>query len=140
MPTADLLEEMLPGVRPQTFVRREGTCLLWLGQTNVNGYAVVVSGRKHVLLHRLIFEVAKRPLRAGEVVRHAVRCPNRNCIEPLHLTAGTQADNMADMRQRVALGLPSNTPARKTEFRARQRDAIARSIPYVEPELPTEAR
>lgn len=122
-----------------TMVRRDHDtgCLIWVGSLTQSGYATARSGRDHVAIHRLIFEITHRRLRAGELVRHIIECPNRNCIEPKHLMAGSHADNMADMRERVARGLPATTPPRRQQFNARRRDAIRRSIPYTgDPPLP----
>lgn len=127
----DLRDEFSASNR--TLVRRDGECLLWLGTTNMYGYAVVKSGGVHVAMHRLIFEVTQRPLCAGEVVRHTDECRHRNCIEPGHLTAGTQADNMEDMRRRVASGRAPGYSYREQEFRARRRQAVRLSIPLDAP-------
>lgn len=111
-------------------IERTETCWLWHGQTNAEGYAVISSGGRRLLLHRLVFEITRRPLEAGEVVRHRWDvCLHRSCVRPAHLEAGTQADNMADVGRRRRAGLPSTSGgSRASEFRARRRAAIANSL------------
>jgi hypothetical protein len=46
--------------------------------------------------HRWGFEAQVRPLEPGEMVMHS--CDNPPCQNPAHWSAGTNADNMADMK------------------------------------------
>lgn len=68
------------------------------------GYAtawVLRDGRRHTTtLHRKLFYEATGQW--PEVVRHT--CDNPRCINLEHLVAGTQADNMRDMRERGRAG------------------------------------
>lgn len=68
----------------------------WLVKTSVrdkDGYGVMsLRGRKR-RMHRAMFD-AFNPGAVAPVVRHT--CHNPNCINPLHLAAGTQKENAAD--------------------------------------------
>lgn len=65
-------------------------------------------GRVHVYLHRFVYEQFYGELRAGEVVRHS--CDQPRCCNPAHLSAGTQADNIADMVARGRAGWQQGRP------------------------------
>lgn len=64
------------------------------------GYATAWLGSRPTTLHRKIFFEVNGYL--PEVVRHT--CDNPRCINPEHLIAGTQKDNVADMLTRNRQG------------------------------------
>jgi len=48
----------------------------------------------HVLAHRAAYELFKGEIDDGMLVMHS--CDNPSCVNPDHLTSGSQKDNMAD--------------------------------------------
>jgi hypothetical protein len=73
-------------------------CWLWTGATNGGvrgGYGHMKVGGKNVvprLVHRIVFELAHRPLAAGETVDHV--CGVRRCCNPDHLQAVSHGENV----------------------------------------------
>lgn len=91
-------------------------CWNWTGYLLPEGYAQFnISTREGwVRAHRKSFELFHGEIPKGAHVLH--RCNNKKCVNPLHLYAGSNADNCAD---RVATG----TQRSKTTYE--QRVAIA---------------
>lgn len=82
---------------------RDSGCIEWTGGLNTTGYGQMQIDGKHVLVHRLAWELAKGPIPPGLNVLH--HCDNPPCCqtEPTegypegHLFPGTQKQNVDDM-------------------------------------------
>jgi len=72
--------------------RNEGSCRIWTGGGTDNGYGVVTVGGRSRLAHRVAYELSNGPIPDGMVIDHA--CHSRACIEPAHLRAVTQKQNL----------------------------------------------
>lgn len=82
-------------------VDRSGSCHLWLGRLNRDGYGHINRGggrgAPEVGAHRLAWELANgRPVPAGFEVDH--RCHVRHCVKPDHLRLATHKQNMENQR------------------------------------------
>lgn len=71
-------------------------CTVWTGTERPNGYGQLTRNRKQYMPHRVAYAEANGldVDTMGGVVMHS--CDNRMCIEPSHLSLGTQQDNMDD--------------------------------------------
>lgn len=74
--------------------RHVNGCLLWTGPINKGGYGVIGIGGKRELIHRAAWWATHGAIPTGMKVCHT--CDVRNCIDPMHLWLGTQAQNVAD--------------------------------------------
>lgn len=74
---------------------------IWTGATTKpgpEGYGRITYAGKTVCTHILAWELTNGPVPPGMKVLHTCDIPR--CFNPAHLFLGTQADNMADMKQK----------------------------------------
>lgn len=100
------------------YERKEGQCWLWTGATFRQGYGMFNLGRHHdgrqhtEFAHRVAYVLATgSDIPAGlprYVVMHA--CDTPACVNPAHLSLGTQRDNLRDA---VAKGRWRGGPPRR---------------------------
>lgn len=80
-------------------VEQTETCWLWTGDVSQAGYGDLSHGRRHLLAHRLSFQIASGyVIPGGVVVRH--RCDIPLCVRPQHLELGSPAQNVRDTYER----------------------------------------
>src|ERR1700749_4969342 len=77
-------------------VTKTDNCWLWIGGTINKGYGNFTWGRGvNILAHRFSYEIHKGKIPEGKIILHS--CDNPICVNPEHLTIGTQQDNVNDM-------------------------------------------
>lgn len=109
----------MPGPKPLPLDRiwakgvRAGDCLVWTG-TTVRGYGVLTRSGRLYYVHRIAWELTHRPLVEGEVVLHL--CDNPPCFEPLHLSVGSQADNLRDAATKARMSWGEGRTNRKVSL------------------------
>jgi hypothetical protein len=108
-------QRQLESFMSKVITRGEDECWGWLGPDNgKEGYGLFYAGGKTHLIHRLFYEHIFGPIPKGLVIRHI--CHNRKCLNPKHLLAGTQQENIQDsVRDGRMAGGSRNGRARLTE-------------------------
>lgn len=106
---ANDLERFMSKVEPDT----QSSCLLWMRNTNNNGYGMFCADGYKGLAHRWIFKHAYDM--APEAVLHS--CDTPRCVNLVHLMPGTQADNVADMWAKGRSGVTKLTDDEVRELR-----------------------
>src|ERR1700689_1935641 len=88
--------------RVMSRIRHENGCWIFTGCKNKRGYGKVSDYGSHlVYAHRVMFEHVNGVSTVGRVVMHS--CDTPSCVNPAHLSVGTQKDNLDDARRKGRL-------------------------------------
>lgn len=88
--------------RDKYVIRRDTKCWEWQGAKTAFGYGRLKLKGEAWMAHRLMYTLTKGDIPEGMVVMHS--CDNPCCINPEHLSVGTQKDNMEDCKAKGRLG------------------------------------
>ena len=97
-------------------------CWPWHGTRDRYGYGRIVCLNSIQKAHRVSYEMANGPIQDGLLVMHS--CDNPNCVNPAHLSVGTQKQNTYTARisaARVRTRRRIWAPERRTRARERGR-------------------
>jgi hypothetical protein len=72
-------------------------CHIFTGCIHSNGYGLISKYGLQGYTHRIIYQECWGPIPEGLQVNH--RCNIKRCVNPLHLYAGTQKENMRDLKE-----------------------------------------
>lgn len=98
-------------------------CLLWIGDSYPNGYGRFWFEGRSVGAHRVAMRLARGEMPAtGAIVLH--KCDTPACVNPAHLSTGTQLDNMRDRNTKGRANLPSG----ETHSAAKLSDAEIKEV------------
>jgi HNH endonuclease len=67
-------------------------CVLWTGPLNDKGYGHTSVARKHIYVHRFMYEQFAGPIPPGLVIDHL--CRVRNCCNVAHMEVVTNRENV----------------------------------------------
>jgi hypothetical protein len=84
--------------RLEHYTDKTGSCWVWTGCGDKNGYGVMKVDGVQKRMHRIVWEQSHGPIPPGMEICH--RCDNPSCIRESHLFLGSHAENMADMRRK----------------------------------------
>lgn len=82
-------------------IQDQDSCWNWIGTVGSHGYGAFSFLNTHYTSHRASYiahhgDIADHPGAHGGVVMHS--CDNRLCINPNHLSVGSQAQNLLDAK------------------------------------------
>lgn len=77
-------------------VDKTDTCWLWTATVTKGGYGMFYFNGHHVYAHRFAYEWFVGPIPAGLQIDHVRSrgCRHRHCVNPAHLEAVTQRENL----------------------------------------------
>lgn len=82
-------------------------CWEWTRALNNKGYGVCSILGRQTLAHRASFEISNGAIPKGAAILHS--CDNPRCINPAHLRAGSQRENVKDAIKRARHVNPPDT-------------------------------
>lgn len=98
------------------------SCWIWTAYIGPRGYGCLAwKSRPATRAHRVAYEITFGPIPKGMIIMHT--CDNKKCVNPAHLTVGTQLDNMRD----AAIKRSYNEQSKLTKEEVKEIRTLAKS-------------
>jgi len=81
--------------RLDMYTDKSGDCWLWMATKSLDGYGHIWIGDRHVGAHRAAYELAYGAIPEGLQIDH--KCHTTSCVNPAHLRACTQKQNLENL-------------------------------------------
>jgi hypothetical protein len=75
-------------------IQKTESCWIWDGSLANNGYGHIFLAHRTIGAHVFSYLIHKGEIIKGNVVMHS--CDNKICVNPNHLSSGTQSENIKD--------------------------------------------
>lgn len=112
-----------------SFVRGDG-CWNWIGCVHPTGYGQFSLNRSTYRAHRVAYTIANGPIPSGMVICHS--CDNPTCVNPQHLWAGSQAENMRDCATKGRINRGGSRGKMPSAYRPRLNNPPRHSVPAID--------
>jgi hypothetical protein len=83
----------------------DSPCWLWTAAKNRDGYGEFWLNDELIRAHRFSYELANGPIPKDRLLMH--KCDNPSCVNPVHLSPGTDLENSRDAKDKGRIG-PKN--------------------------------
>jgi len=102
----EMLESLKRRFSSKVKAGKPNECWPWIAKATAKyGYGRMTAGRgRYLRAHQVAWALENGPIPEGSVVLHS--CDNPACCNPRHMSIGTQAENMAEARDRKRAASP----------------------------------
>lgn len=126
-PHSPALAKYIPRILQKVDFEPSCGCWLWTGGQGNGGYGLMRYEGRLVVAHRAVYMVLRGPIPPRLYLLH--RCDTPQCVNPDHLTPGTQKENVADAKRKGRF-LGDLTPDQVRHIRRREKSITEYAAEY----------